>query len=301
MSQPDRKDLVLVVDDSPDSLGMIHQALEQADLTALLALDGQQALNIAEKMVPDLILLDAMMPQMDGFETCRQLKNRPPLAPIPVIFMTGLSDAEDVVRGLEAGGVDYDTKPVRPSELIARIRVHLTNARQTQSARSALDRFAQAAFSTGRDGRWQWATPQAEQLLNDDAGNRDKRLALLARHIEDWLARAPQPSDLHTVSDGDTAFRLRFLGEVTPGEFLFRIHQHDEEEGAERLRAQLRLTPREAQVLLWIAQGKTNREIGQILTLSPRTVNKHLEQVFRKLGVENRTSAAAMALGCLGV
>lgn len=81
MSQPDRKDLVLVVDDSPDSLGMIHQALEQADLTALLALDGQQALNIAEKMVPDLILLDAMMPQMDGFETCRQLKNRPPLAP----------------------------------------------------------------------------------------------------------------------------------------------------------------------------------------------------------------------------
>ena len=75
--------------------------------------------------------------------------------------------------------------------------------------------------------------------------------------------------------------------------------QRDGEEESELLRQQLRLTRRESQVLLWIAQGKTNREIGQILSLSPRTVNKHLEQVFRKLGVENRTAAAAMALRCL--
>ena len=99
-----RKDVILVVDDSPDSLGMIHHALDQAGLTALVALEGEQALGIAEKMVPDLVLMDAVMPNMDGFETCRRLKRHPELAAVPVIFMTGLTDAEDVVRGLEAGG-----------------------------------------------------------------------------------------------------------------------------------------------------------------------------------------------------
>ena len=104
-----RKDVILVVDDSPDSLGMIHHALDQAGLTALVALEGEQALGIAEKMVPDLVLMDAVMPNMDGFETCRRLKRHPELAAVPVIFMTGLTEAEDVVRGLEAGGVDYVT------------------------------------------------------------------------------------------------------------------------------------------------------------------------------------------------
>ncbi len=131
MMQAARKDVILVVDDSPDSLGMIHHALDQAGLTALVALEGEQALGIAEKMVPDLVLMDAVMPNLDGFETCRRLKRHPELAAVPVIFMTGLTDSEDVVRGLEAGGVDYVTKPVRPDELIARIRVHLNNARVT--------------------------------------------------------------------------------------------------------------------------------------------------------------------------
>ena len=154
-----RKDVILVVDDSPDSLGMIHHALDQAGLTALVALEGEQALGIAEKMVPDLVLMDAVMPNMDGFETCRRLKRHPELAAVPVIFMTGLTDAEDVVRGLAAGGVDDVTKPVRPDELIARIRVHLHNARMTQGAHTALDRLGQASFSTDRQGHWRWATP----------------------------------------------------------------------------------------------------------------------------------------------
>ena len=101
------------------------------------------------------------------------------------------------------------------------------------------------------------------------------------------------------MCSGAFELRLRYLGDTGSGEPLFRLLQRDGEEESELLRQQLRLTRRESQVLLWIAQGKTNREIGQILSLSPRTVNKHLEQVFRKLGVENRTAAAAMALRCL--
>ncbi|HAV67347.1 MAG TPA: DNA-binding response regulator, partial [Alcanivorax sp.] len=223
----------------------------------------------------------------------------PELAAVPVIFMTGLTDAEDVVRGLEAGGVDYVTKPVRPDELIARIRVHLHNARMTQGAHTALDRLGQASFSTDRQGHWRWATPRAEHLLAEAGGQRDERLAQLAAHIRRWLARRPEPGDQSALDSDHGELRLRYLGDTGSGEPLFRLLQRDGEEESELLRQQLRLTRRESQVLLWIAQGKTNREIGQILSLSPRTVNKHLEQVFRKLGVENRTAAAAMALRCL--
>lgn len=288
-----RRDVVLVVDDSPDTLGMIHHALDNAGLTALLALEGRQALSIADKMVPDIILMDAVMPEMDGFETCRQLKQQPALHPIPVIFMTGLSDTDDILRGFDAGGVDYLTKPVHPDELVARIRVHLANARLTQSARTALDRAGQLMFATDSHGTLRWATPQAEQLLHAqpfDPG-------FIAQSLRHWLSEPPERGQQRAL--GDAGLRLRFLGTPAPGEYLFRLLQRDGEAELALLREALHLTQREAQVLLWIAQGKTNREIGEILSLSPRTVNKHLEQIFRKLGVENRTSAAAMAISHL--
>ena len=113
-------DVVLVVDDSPESLGMLNIALNTQGYTALVALNGIQALAIIEKVEPDVILLDAVMPEMDGFETCKRLKKLLPNTPI--IFMTGLTDIEDVVKGFEAGGIDYVTKPISPDEVIARIK-----------------------------------------------------------------------------------------------------------------------------------------------------------------------------------
>jgi DNA-binding response OmpR family regulator len=285
-----RKDLILVVDDSPDSLGMIHQALDQAGLTALIALEGEQALGIAEKMTPDLILMDAIMPNLDGFETCRRLKQHPSLCAVPVIFMTGLTDSEDVVRGLEAGGVDYVTKPVRPDELIARIRVHLSNARLTQSAHTTLDRLGQTSFSTDELGQWRWATPQADQLLEKTGVERDT----VAEQVQRWLSHQPERGQQLNQLPGN--LQLRYLGQSREREHLFRLLHHDSDAELELLRNALHVTRREAQVLAWIAHGKTNREIAQILDLSPRTVNKHLEQIFRKLGVENRTAAAAMVI-----
>ncbi|WP_188149938.1 response regulator, partial [Teredinibacter waterburyi] len=86
--------LILIVDDSPDTLGMLNDALENTGMTTLVALDGNQAITIAQKLTPDVILLDAIMPIIDGFETCEKLKSNPALRNIPVIFMTGLSDTE---------------------------------------------------------------------------------------------------------------------------------------------------------------------------------------------------------------
>ncbi|MBP0650762.1 response regulator, partial [Mycobacterium tuberculosis] len=89
----------------------------------LVATGGAAALDIVARVNPDVILMDAVMPGLDGFETCRRLKKLPPTAMTPILFMTGLTETEHIVEGLEAGGVDYITKPIVVEELIARIRV----------------------------------------------------------------------------------------------------------------------------------------------------------------------------------
>src|SRR5580658_2832369 len=125
MRKSETRDIVLVVDDSPDTLRLLTDALEEAGMTVLVAREGEHALSIVEKVVPDVILMDALMPGTDGFATCRKLKQNRALAHVPIIFMTGLTDTEHIIEGLEAGGVDYISKPIVPGELLARIRVHL--------------------------------------------------------------------------------------------------------------------------------------------------------------------------------
>ena len=147
------RDIVLVVDDSPNTLSVLTDAIEEAGMTVLVAREGEHALSIVEKVTPDVILMDAVMPGTDGFETCRRLKQNRALAHVPVIFMTGLSDTEHIVEGLEAGGVDYVTKPIVPGELLARIRVHLANARMAQSARTALDAFGRFLLAVNGAGQ----------------------------------------------------------------------------------------------------------------------------------------------------
>src|ERR1700678_651879 len=111
MRKRETRTLVLVVDDSPGTLRLLTDALEEAGMTVLVAREGDHALSIVEKVVPDVILMDALMPGADGFTTCRKLKQKPTLAHVPIIFMTGLTDTEHIIRGLEAGGVDYMPKP----------------------------------------------------------------------------------------------------------------------------------------------------------------------------------------------
>src|SRR5688572_3229648 len=160
-----RRNTVLVVDDTPETLGLLTDTLDHAGFTVLIATDGESALDLVDQITPDLVLMDAAMPGMDGFETCRRLKRDKSLSHLPVIFMTGLSDTEHVIAGLTAGGVDYVTKPIVVDELLARIRVHLANARIAYGTRVALDATGRFLLATDRAGRLLWCTPKAEQLL----------------------------------------------------------------------------------------------------------------------------------------
>ncbi len=210
--------VILIVDDTPDNLALLSDALDEVGYMVLVALDGLSALSRIQRRRPDLILLDALMPGLDGFETCQRIKADPATADIPVLFMTALTDSEHVVKGFAAGGIDYVTKPINTEEVLARVASHLRTARILQTARAA---------------------SQAQPLTLND------------------------------------------------------------EPAYATLSARFQLTEREVEVLRWVACGKTNRDIGDILGLSPRTVNKHLEHVYVKLGVETRTAATSVALSAM--
>jgi len=212
--EPCEPSVVMIVDDLPDNLALLSDALEQVGHMVLVALNGTTALERMTRLKPDIVLLDALMPGIDGFETCRRIKARPEFEDVPVVFMTSLTESEHVLEGFAAGGVDYVTKPIVPEQVLARVASHLRTARSL----------------------------------------RDARLA------------GQQPP-------------VRGAGAVR--EALVRRYQ---------------LTAREVEVLEWVAYGKTNRDIGDILGLSPRTVNKHLEHVYVKLGVETRLAAATLAI-----
>lgn len=122
----DRQTTVLLVDDQPANLKVLLSYLQQQGFTPLTAQNGERALYQVANFKPDIILLDVMMPGIDGFETCRRLKGNSDTADIPVIFMTALTDIDDKVKGFQAGGVDYVTKPFQHEEVLARLTTHLT-------------------------------------------------------------------------------------------------------------------------------------------------------------------------------
>ena len=298
-SQPSQH-VVLVVDDSPDTLSMLNDCLEKADMTTLVALEGPQAILIAQSMHPDIILLDAVMPGMNGFEVCRELKSINSVRSIPVIFMTGLSDTQHIVEGFEAGGVDYLTKPIRTNELLARMKAHLTNAKVTQSAQSALDVAGHFIFAVNHRGQFLWSTPQVDQLLSQSRHQQTWASQELPELLNDWFSHNPLTNMSLTVQAPEKDLRLTLIRQNSEdNEYLLRVEDASNPNDLLMLKQHFKTTPRESEVLLWIARGKTNREIGQILGTSPRTINKHLEQIFKKLNVENRTTAAAKALQTL--
>jgi sigma-B regulation protein RsbU (phosphoserine phosphatase) len=132
---------ILLVDDNPTNLQVLFQTLDGVGCKLLVAKNGEMALSIAAKACPDLILLDIMMPDIDGYEVCRQLKSAAATADIPVIFLSALGDTEDKVKGLQLGAVDYITKPFQPDEVIARVNTHLTIHRLKTEVESRKDQL----------------------------------------------------------------------------------------------------------------------------------------------------------------
>jgi DNA-binding response OmpR family regulator/DNA-binding CsgD family transcriptional regulator len=299
---PDRNasDVVLIVDDVPDNLSVLHDALDEAGYTVLVATNGDAALQTAVQVVPDIVLLDAVMPGLDGFEVARRLKAGPETAHIPIIFMTGLTDTEHVVAAFQAGGIDYVTKPIKPKEVLARIVAHMQSARQARQARNALDAFGHATLAIhAGDARIVWQTPLARRLMQQYYPGADTQVP---GELLEWLraqalasAQGSEQKPL-TLVRGERQLVCTLQKRTTDDDWLIVMREVSDAGTVEAMMQSFRLTLREAEVLYWVAKGKTNRDIGDILGLSPRTVTKHLEHVFQKQGVETRTAAANLAM-----
>ncbi|MBF5089899.1 response regulator [Novosphingobium sp. NBM11] len=302
--RPIRRDTVLVVDDEADSLRLLTDTLEAGGITVLVATSGAAALDLLGHVVPDLVLMDAVMPGMDGFETTARIKANPKTAHVPVIFMTGLTESEHVIEGFEVGGVDYVRKPVNVHELLARVRVHMGHARAVQASTTGLDATGRLMMATDTRGFLLWCTPMAEQAINrvePGWSKEDAQLPVALRStVERLLTRKDARGASVRLEQGDSALELVLVAQYRENEVLIRLNELNPQVDVARLQARLGLTDREAEVLLWISYGKSNNVISDVLSISPRTVQKHLERIYEKLGVETRAAAAAIAIKSIG-
>ena len=285
-----------MVEDERAISDLLRLYLSREGFGVLVATDGLSALDRLGRIVPDIILLDAVMPGIDGFETCRRIKQMDNVRHVPVMFMTGLTETEHVLQGFDAGGMDYVTKPIEPTEVLARVATHIRNARMMAQARHAIDAVSHAAISVNADGTPLWQTRQAADWLtkyfSSDSLPKDQLPTIVAEWLKAELAKEGDHLPLHAKSAG---LELHLTLARRQRELLILLEEKSEEGTASLDHYQL--TPRELDVLLWVAKGKTNRDIAEILGMSPRTVNKHLEHIYVKLGVETRSAAAALVAG----
>ncbi len=314
---PADQPVVLIVDDRPDNLALLSSTLASAGYLILVALDGASALQRMEKVTPDVILLDAIMPGMDGFETCEKIKANPLYRHIPIIFMTALTESHHVVNGFRVGGVDYVTKPIRPDEVVARIGAHVKRAATQRHADIVLELSSRSAVIATRQGDVHWYSalapaqlahffPLAVSTAIGPAGmptvaSDPPILTALPQRLGDWLSRYSEGAEpearvfTEILADGDRLV-AKVMGTASRGSWIILFEEHADRRDIGALANEFALTRREAEVLLWLSRGKTNKDIGDILDMKSRTVNKHLERVFVKLNVETRTAAAAAAL-----
>lgn len=295
--------IMLVVDDEPVNLSLATDILESGGFTVLVAQSADDGLAILADVPVDLVLLDAVMPGKDGFQMCRIMKAVPDYRDIPVIFMTGLSGQDDIVLAFETGSVDYIVKPIKPAELLARTRTHLDNAQKTKKIFRAINFSGRHFLATDREGVVQWFSPQVPSIIGNTAAY-GTTLNLPADTLCWLLACINTPSSVDVSyrqqdTDVEHGVEFSFMGQPEPNEYLVRLAVVRDGQDITCLQIRLGLTVREAEVLFWVAKGKTNRDIAEILSISHRTINKHLEQIYIKIGVENRTAATARVLHAL--
>ncbi|HWA86429.1 MAG TPA: response regulator, partial [Opitutus sp.] len=239
---------ILVVDDTPANLSLLIDALTEAQHEVLVAENGRSALALLEHTTPDLILLDLVMPGLDGVGTCARIRQRAECAHLPILFMTAVDEPAQKLRAFEAGALDYITKPVYPPEVLARVAAHLQIHRLRQSLadelalrieaenqlRASLDR---AVVMADAGGRIVFSTRLAEDLLHKYFPDR----------ASDSL---PLETALHERFDV-----RRFTESGRADLALLILVERGDPPGPAAL-VRLGLTPREAEVLYWVAQGK---------------------------------------------
>jgi DNA-binding response OmpR family regulator/DNA-binding CsgD family transcriptional regulator len=265
------KEKILVVDDNPDNLQAIGAILKTEGYRISMASDGKHGLSQARNICPDLILLDIVMPDMDGFETCRRLKSEKELQHIPVIFLTAYrTGTDEIVRGFESGAADYVTKPFHRTELLARVRTHLEikllqdglETRVRQRTRELKDHHTalnvlMAKREKDRTETWENAVIHIREMVLPYLEKLKK--SPLSPVQKKWVEKIDH--EIHQITS-------RFAATLTSPAF--------------------NLTPAEIRVAALIREGRTSKEISEILTISESVVRFHRENIRKKLRLTHR-------------
>lgn len=286
---------ILIVDDVPANVGVLVDVLTAAGLRAVVAESGEGALEQLAWVKPDLILLDVMMPGLDGFETCRRIKANASTEDTPVLFMTALTEVVDKVKGFAAGAVDYIGKPLHPEEVLARVNAHLRlRDLQLEVEQRAEELDAEVQRRIAAERELSRAFDRAVIVATKTGGMlfvSDRASALLRKYFPGAVT-GRLPPGLHGGVVPAALDVRRTPGEI--GELIYLEEKPPAPSPAQLV--PLGLTPRETEILFWVAQGKTNGEIGTILGAARTTVKKHVENLLPKLGVETRLAAALKAM-----
>lgn len=285
---------ILLIDDNVANLKVAVEHLQAYSFMILTALDGETGLQRAELTQPHLILLDVNLPGIDGIETCRRLKANPRTTAIPVIVMTVLSDTADKVRGLEAGAVDYVTKPFETVELLARVRTHI--------ALHAFQRDLETLV-TERTAALKAEIEQHRQTQEE----KDLLLLTLRQMLETALVREQHDHALstelatleqintcllaiqHDVAPdmlGVSAYKLTLARELLDT-LIQRATLRYDLSADEQDNPLQRLTTREQEVVRLIVDGKTSAEIADLLAIERGTVSTYRKRIMQKLEVND--------------
>jgi len=255
---------ILIVDDEPANIQLLGKILEKSKYSVTYVLDGQSALDVINKKEFDLILLDVMLPDIDGFEVCRLLRENPRAADIPVIFLTARTEIENVIKGFRMGGVDYVTKPFNEMELTARIRTHMSLRVQYEVIRQEVEML--------------------ERLKQEKTTGRDLSLRLIQEAV-----RLLRQIDQKTTGrfSGEVSSIIKVIAEI--GKINVEDEQSpeansDDENYRKRLyRDYPGLTPNEIRLCSYLKAGLTTREISKLTRQSTRAIETARSRLRKKL------------------
>ncbi|MGE0087340.1 MAG: response regulator [Desulfococcaceae bacterium] len=305
-----KKSFILLVDDNPENLSLLASLLQQHRYHAAIVKSGMNALKFVTSHKPELILMDVMMPDMDGFEVCLRLKSDPATCDIPVIFLSALADTAAITKGFEVGGQDYITKPFQREEVLARVRLHL-QLRQMQSAlqeaRSELEKKVEERTAEllnvcinlkNRDRELAAKTKDLEEMntaLQVLMGNREEYRKQVERtlifNMNSFVfplldrLRESRMNSVQTSYLDDIILNLKEI--CSP--FMCRMNAEFQQ-----------LSPAEIRVVNLIRHGKSSKEIAHMMNLSQRTVENHRNSIRKKIGLQNKKISLRTCLVSFG-
>ncbi len=281
------KPIILIVDDEEANLQLIGKILQNLDVDITLASSGKEALQLLKSLVPDLIILDIIMPSMSGFDVCRKIKSRKPTSEVPIIFLSAKVDSEDIIKGFDIGARDYITKPFIKEELVARVEAQLniiTNEKKIKNLNNNLEEKVKErtkALTKINEKLTDYNTALKVLMDQRDEDRIDLEHQVMANAEELIL---PSIERLKQTNLNKQQKELLGICENNISKITSSFVSSMMDNG--RVRG---LTHRETTIANLIVQGKSSQEISTILNISESTINYHRNNIRKKVGIKNKS------------